>query len=147
MSIADFCLPLYSIGPTAPVVGKVLDRGAICRCRPTKQGPIGVVSSDANPYVYHNRDHQRSISNLNIRGMGESATLAINELSREMMAQGREVYRLGLGQSPFPVPEHVTSGTCRPCARERLFAGKGPTRIARGGRRLGSAYRGPGLQQ
>ena len=45
--------------------------------------------------------------NLNVRGMGESATLAINELSRRLANEGREVYRLGLGQSPFPVPEHV----------------------------------------
>jgi len=46
--------------------------------------------------------------NLNVRGLSQSATLAINEASREMAATGREVYRLGLGQSPFPVPEVVT---------------------------------------
>jgi aspartate aminotransferase len=45
--------------------------------------------------------------NLNVRGMGQSATLAINERSRQMLAQGRQVYRLGLGQSPFPVPAVV----------------------------------------
>lgn len=46
--------------------------------------------------------------NLNIRGLSQSATLAINEASRELAAEGRRVYRLGLGQSPFPVPEVVT---------------------------------------
>jgi len=46
--------------------------------------------------------------NLNIRGLSQSATLAINEASRELAAAGRRVYRLGLGQSPFPVPEVVT---------------------------------------
>jgi aspartate aminotransferase len=45
--------------------------------------------------------------NLNVRGMGPSATLAINEKSEELEKQGRSVYRLGLGQSPFPVPERV----------------------------------------
>lgn len=45
--------------------------------------------------------------NLNIRGMGLSATLAINERSQELAAQGKKVHKLGLGQSPFPVPRHV----------------------------------------
>jgi aspartate aminotransferase len=46
--------------------------------------------------------------NLNVRGMGQSATLAINEKCAHMKEQGRRVFRLGLGQSPFPVPDHVT---------------------------------------
>jgi aspartate aminotransferase len=45
--------------------------------------------------------------NLNVRGLSPSATLAINEKCQELQAQGRSVYRLGLGQSPFPVPERV----------------------------------------
>ncbi len=45
--------------------------------------------------------------NLNVRGTPLSATLAINELSAELEAAGRSVLRLGLGQSPFPVPEVV----------------------------------------
>jgi aspartate aminotransferase len=45
--------------------------------------------------------------NLNVRGLAPSATLAINEKSAEMLANGQKVYRLGLGQSPFPVPERV----------------------------------------
>lgn len=45
--------------------------------------------------------------NLNVRGLSQSATLAINEASRALADQGRTVYRLGLGQSPFPVPENV----------------------------------------
>ncbi len=45
--------------------------------------------------------------NLNVRGMSQSATLRINEVSRKMMAEGRRIYRLGLGQSPFPVPQVV----------------------------------------
>lgn len=45
--------------------------------------------------------------NLNVRGLAPSATLAINEKSAELQAQGQPVYRLGLGQSPFPVPDRV----------------------------------------
>ena len=45
--------------------------------------------------------------NLNIRGMRPSATVAINELSDELKRKGRSVFKLGLGQSPFPVPEPV----------------------------------------
>lgn len=47
--------------------------------------------------------------NLNVRGMSNSATLAINERCAELREAGREVYRLGLGQSPFPVPESVVA--------------------------------------
>ncbi len=47
--------------------------------------------------------------NLNVRGLAPSATLVINEKSREMADQGRPVFRLGLGQSPFPVPERVVN--------------------------------------
>ena len=43
--------------------------------------------------------------NLNLRGLGVSATLEINERSAALAAQGRTIYRMGLGQSPFPVPD------------------------------------------
>ena len=45
--------------------------------------------------------------NLNVRGLKQSATLAINERSAQLLHEGRKVYRLGLGQSPFPVPQPV----------------------------------------
>lgn len=45
--------------------------------------------------------------NLNVRGMPSSATVAINERSDELRTQGKDVYKLGLGQSPFPVPRPV----------------------------------------
>lgn len=45
--------------------------------------------------------------NLNVRGADPSVTLAINELSDALSRDGREVFRLGLGQSPFPVPAPV----------------------------------------
>ena len=42
-----------------------------------------------------------------VRGLLPSATLAINERSAALQAAGHDVYRLGLGQSPFPVPAPV----------------------------------------
>jgi len=55
-----------------------------------------------------NKNNNKHISlNLNIRGIGPSPTLAINEQCRQMQKKGRTVYRLGLGQSPFPVPVPV----------------------------------------
>jgi aspartate aminotransferase len=45
--------------------------------------------------------------NLNVRGLAPSATLAINEHSSALQLAGREIIRLGLGQSPFPVPAPV----------------------------------------
>jgi len=55
-----------------------------------------------------NRKLDRHVSlNLNVRGMPESATLTINERSKALEHEGREIYRLGLGQSPFPVPREV----------------------------------------
>ncbi|MCB2222447.1 MAG: aminotransferase class I/II-fold pyridoxal phosphate-dependent enzyme [Bacteroidetes bacterium] len=45
--------------------------------------------------------------NLNVRGLRPSATLAINEKSNERLQNCQNVYKLGLGQSPFPVPNEV----------------------------------------
>ncbi|WP_205747181.1 pyridoxal phosphate-dependent aminotransferase [Desulfopila sp. IMCC35006] len=51
--------------------------------------------------------NQKVSLNLNIRGLAQSATIAINDRSKMLQQQGRTVYRLGLGQSPFPVPVPV----------------------------------------
>ncbi len=53
--------------------------------------------------------HKHVSLNLNIRGLAQSATIAINDLSRQRQTEGKEVYRLGLGQSPFPVPQPVVN--------------------------------------
>lgn len=55
----------------------------------------------------NNNAHLPTSLNLNVRGLKTSSTLAINELSRQMISEGKEVFRLGLGQSPFPVPDPV----------------------------------------
>ena len=45
--------------------------------------------------------------NLNVRGTKPSATVATNERSNALIPEGRQVYKLGLGQSPLPVAEPV----------------------------------------
>ena len=74
------------------------------------------ISQPRSPEVY---------LNLNVRGMGPSATLAINERSRQLQAEGREVFRLGLGQSPFPVPDHVRESLARNAHQKDYLAVKG----------------------
>ncbi len=47
--------------------------------------------------------------NPNLEGLLESPTLRINQRCRELAAAGKKIYRLGLGQSPFPVPAPVVN--------------------------------------
>lgn len=47
--------------------------------------------------------------NPTLEGLGLSETLAINEISKRLQAEGRSLYKFGLGQSPFPVPESVVA--------------------------------------
>lgn len=66
--------------------------------------PVAEPSGESNP----NQPLSPSVHlNLNVRGLSPSATLAINELSQKLEADGREIFKLGLGQSPFPVPTPV----------------------------------------
>jgi aspartate aminotransferase len=54
------------------------------------------------------KNHSPLLSlNSNVRGLTQSATLSINEHSAHLIKQGRQIYKLGLGQSPFPVPQPV----------------------------------------
>ncbi len=45
--------------------------------------------------------------NLNVRGLPLSPTLEINERCNELKNKGKMICKLGLGQSPFPVPQSV----------------------------------------
>jgi aspartate aminotransferase len=56
---------------------------------------------------HRNRTNLEVNLNLNVRGMTPSATVAINERCDELRRQHRRVFKLGLGQSPFPVPAPV----------------------------------------
>ncbi|KAI3384469.1 hypothetical protein SNEBB_003204 [Seison nebaliae] len=49
-----------------------------------------------------------------------SATLAINEKSKELEAKGKQIFRYGFGQSPFPVPDILIEELCEK-APEKLY--------------------------
>jgi len=63
--------------------------------------------------------------NLNVRGLNQSATLAINEKSNKLINQGKTVYKLGLGQSPFPVPEIIQEALRRNAHQKDYLPVKG----------------------
>ncbi|MBN2779266.1 MAG: aminotransferase class I/II-fold pyridoxal phosphate-dependent enzyme [Bacteroidales bacterium] len=69
-------------------------------------------------------NHQINL-NLNVRGLQPSATLAINELSNKMKAEGKTVYKFGLGQSPFPVPDEVVRSLQKHAAEKDYLPVKG----------------------
>lgn len=61
-------------------------------------------------FIKSKKNHQPAVNlNLNVRGLTQSATLRINERSLQLQREGRQVFRLGLGQSPFPVPRPVVA--------------------------------------
>jgi aspartate aminotransferase len=43
----------------------------------------------------------------NFSGLSKSATLVISERSNALVDEGRDIFKFGLGQSPFPVPQVV----------------------------------------
>lgn len=45
--------------------------------------------------------------NPNVAGIKPSATVAINDLSNELKQKGVKIFKLGLGQAPFPIPDPV----------------------------------------
>jgi aspartate aminotransferase len=52
---------------------------------------------------------KKNLIKKNLTKLKASATLAINEKSKELIEKGKKVYRFGFGQSPFPVPEKIVS--------------------------------------
>ena len=60
-----------------------------------------------------------------LRRMRPSATLAINERSKALEASGKHIFRLGLGQSPFPVPASVTEALRKHAAEKDYLAVQG----------------------
>ena len=49
--------------------------------------------------------NEHAILSSSLLNVPKSATLAINEISKKLIFEGKDVVRMGLGQSPFPVPE------------------------------------------
>jgi aspartate aminotransferase len=65
------------------------------------------------------------VLNQNVRGLRPSATLAINERCEVLRREGRRIYKLGLGQSPFPVPLPVVEALKANAFQKDYLAVKG----------------------
>ena len=76
-----------------------------------------------------NTDYPSVNLNLNVRGLTPSTTLAINELSAELIEQGRDIIKFGLGQSPFPVPRPVVEALKENAHQRDYLAVKGLRRL------------------
>lgn len=63
--------------------------------------------------------------NPNIKGIGKSPTMAIQERADALVRAGRSIYRLGLGQSPFPVPAEVVESLREHAARKEYLPVRG----------------------
>ena len=69
--------------------------------------------------------NQNEFINSHLNGLEQSDTLAINERSKELVAKGKLVYRFGLGQSPFPVPNCVVEALRLNAAQKDYLPVKG----------------------
>lgn len=73
--------------------------------------------------IYHSSPNVRV--NANLGGLSTSATIAIQQLCRQMQSEGKNVYKLGLGQSPFPVPRPVVKALQENAHQKDYLAVKG----------------------
>lgn len=63
--------------------------------------------------------------NKNIKNLIPSSTLRMNELSQKMEKEGKTIYKLGFGQSPFPVPEVMVDALRRNAAEKSYLPVRG----------------------
>jgi aspartate aminotransferase len=78
------------------------------------------------------KNHEPEVNlNLNVRGLPVSATVGINEKSDQMIRDGKKVYKLGLGESPFPVPETVVRELRSEAHRKKYLPVRGLFRLRR----------------
>lgn len=73
--------------------------------------------------IYHNSP--RTHLNRNLEGLSTSATIAIQQYCRQLQKKGEKIYRLGLGQSPFPVPQPVVDALRKNAHQKDYLAVKG----------------------
>ena len=42
-----------------------------------------------------------------VKNLEPSSTLRINEISKNLEKEGKNIFKFGFGQSPFPVPKNL----------------------------------------
>lgn len=84
-----------------------ISKGALCY----HTGLIRHVVADATTIraalVIVTRTGPHKAINCKVRMLCTSAGSALDELSNEMIMEGKCIYKLGLGQSPFPIPQCI----------------------------------------
>lgn len=73
--------------------------------------------------IYYNSP--KAHLNTNLGGLSTSATIAIQQRCKELQRTGKKIYRLGLGQSPFPVPQPVVRALQENAHQKDYLAVKG----------------------
>ncbi len=73
--------------------------------------------------IYHSSPNVNL--NTNLGGLSTSATIAIQQFCRKMQSEGKNIYKLGLGQSPFPVPQPVVRALQENAHQKDYLAVKG----------------------
>lgn len=63
--------------------------------------------------------------NRGVLGLRPSATVAINDRSNQLRREGRAIFKLGLGQSPFPVPDVVVEALRTHAAEKDYLPSRG----------------------
>lgn len=69
-------------------------------------GYRAAVKSSRRAYSVRSHGPRRAVEE-KVQSLKPSATLASNERSNALLLEGKRVYKMGLGQSPFPVPECI----------------------------------------
>ena len=44
-----------------------------------------------------------------VKNLEVSSTLRINEISKKLESEGKEIFKFGFGQSPFKIPESIVN--------------------------------------
>ena len=62
---------------------------------------------------------KNKIKNLNL-----SATLKINEISKKLEQEGKEIIKFGFGESPFPVPDKIVEALKKTLIKKVIYLSK-----------------------
>jgi len=82
------------------------------------------------------------VLNQTVRGLDMSPTVGINELSNRLRAEGKTIYKLGLGQSPFPVPDFMVQSMMKHAGEKDYLPTRGLPALREAVAEFGKSYCG-----